>query len=1203
MNFIDNFINQYPVTKTIRMGLKPIGKTKQNIEKYGVLEKDESLAESAKKVKPIIDRYILAIIDKGLINTKLEGLNEYMEATTGITDNEALEKAQAKLRSQTIKDIAALKEFEPMFKSDLIKKLLPEYVKSTEEQNLISQFRKNTGYFNDFLKNRKLLFDINGKHGSIAYRIVHENLPKYISNMTVFKVKKKKSDFNYTEIKAKIEKELDLPDISVYTDIDGFNNTLTQRGIEIYNLMIGGKSLENGEKIKGLNEYINEYNTAHKKDKAGRLPGFTKLFKQILSPVDTFSFVEEPITSDRELMDLINGLKDGLLQNVFESEKSVSPYTLFGNIKNYDLSGIYITEATMSTISNYLYKDWGYLRKEIVAKYVRDAIAENPKLADKPTKKFEKEKEAAHKRPFTIDELDLLVSDIAPIEDYFTLRINEIKDRIELSQKQYESINWDFEKGSKIQNSYKTTTIIKDYLDNLNELRKFVNDMTLINGLANYDVVFYSNVSTLADSLKVITKVLNKTRNYLTQKPYSKAKFRLTFDCGQLLDGWSRTVENQKRGTIFIKDGMYYLGIISANATKCLENIPAPITKDVYSKMDYMLFGKAYMSLPRIIFGGKKCSGKNIDFYNPSEEIKNIYINETFKDNTDDLYKLIDFYKECIKKNKEWDVYNLKFSDTSTYKNIADFYREIDCQGYSVTFRNIDAAYINKLVDDGSLYLFQIWNKDFSPNSKGTPDIYTMYLRSLFNKDNLKNGTIRINGGAAVYFREKSINSKDIIVHRAGEPIPTKNPDTDHKESVFKYDIIKDRRYTYDGFEFHFPIMINAVSEELGNINAKARELIKNTPNSEFNIIGIDISERGLVSYSVVDYKGNILEQKSLNVINGTDYYKLLDKREKEMHEAKENWQAIGSIKQIKEGYLSLALNCVVDAMIRFNALLFIENFTTSFKKSRQKADKQIYQIFATKLINKLNYCFDKHKSYNENGGILRGYQLTNVFESLTKIGFQNGLLFNTSSWLTSCTDPTTGFTGLKYVPYKNKAASMEFINGFKNICYNGDYFLFHVDDDEIGDWTVCSFGERTEFSKDEKGVTKFHKYDLTKEFKSLFAEYGIDITNSNLVEQIVNVDSKEFYERFHTLYNLINHMNNYGEEPYFISPVKNKHGQFFDTRETKNGPNSIYTLGAYNIAKKGWWTIEQIKALEDKKKLPKLDKVEWIIYVSDNAL
>ena len=53
----------------------------------------------------------------------------------------------------------------------------------------------------------------------------------------------------------------------------------------------------------------------------------------------------------------------------------------------------------------------------------------------------------------------------------------------------------------------------------------------------------------------------------------------------------------------------------------------------------------------------------------------------------------------------------------------------------------------------------------------------------------------------------------------------------------------------------------------------------------------------------------------------------------------------------------------------------------------------------------------------------------------------------------------------------------------------------------------------------------------------------------------------------------------------YLISPVKNKNGVFYDSRKFTNEsalPTDADANGAYNIARKGLWAVDQIKNAED---------------------
>lgn len=66
MRMADCFTGLYPVSKTLRFELRPVGKTQEYIEKHGILDDDFQRAEDYKAVKKIIDRYHKYFIDEAL---------------------------------------------------------------------------------------------------------------------------------------------------------------------------------------------------------------------------------------------------------------------------------------------------------------------------------------------------------------------------------------------------------------------------------------------------------------------------------------------------------------------------------------------------------------------------------------------------------------------------------------------------------------------------------------------------------------------------------------------------------------------------------------------------------------------------------------------------------------------------------------------------------------------------------------------------------------------------------------------------------------------------------------------------------------------------------------------------------------------------------------------------------------------------------
>ena len=68
MKKIDSFINLYPVTKTLKFKLIPIGKTQENFDNGKLLEEDKKRSENYIKAKEIIDKYYNDFISNCLNN-------------------------------------------------------------------------------------------------------------------------------------------------------------------------------------------------------------------------------------------------------------------------------------------------------------------------------------------------------------------------------------------------------------------------------------------------------------------------------------------------------------------------------------------------------------------------------------------------------------------------------------------------------------------------------------------------------------------------------------------------------------------------------------------------------------------------------------------------------------------------------------------------------------------------------------------------------------------------------------------------------------------------------------------------------------------------------------------------------------------------------------------------------------------------------
>lgn len=1221
MNLYENLHKKYDVSKTLRFELKPVGNTLTNIEQGGFIEKDEQRAIDYKKVKKYCDEYHKVFIERVLSNYELPNellikYNElYEKENKDIDTRNEIREIEGKLRKDISEAFKSDEQYKGIFSKDMIQKYLKELFKEQDDKiKEISEFDKFTTYFTGFNKNRENLYVEDEASTSIAHRLINENLPTFITNMKIYK----KFTKLFPELKDLISSNLKVNNVEEMFELEGYNKVLSQTGIEHYNLLISGKS-EEKTKIKGINEYVNEFN---QKNKEYKIPKLKPLYKQILSDKTSESFAFESIDDDSELteqleiynkefFDAING-NSGIIQ-------------LLANLKQYQLDKIYINNnLDLTRISQEIFGDWNRINEILIEDYDKNYTGK----VKVNTEKYEDERKKKLKsiEEYSIESLDKKIKEyrdeenkmVDYLETYITLeKVKNIANKYSECQKYL--INTSVGEKKLVKNE-SAINAIKDYLDSVKDIQSFLKMFIPKHKTIETDSNFYNIFSEKYEIIYNIISLYNKTRNYLTQKPYSIEKIKINFNNPILLNGWDLNKEKDCLGVILIKDNKYYLGIINPYNKKIFDIEETKDEENVYKKMEYKLLPGANKMLPKVFL-----SAKGIENFKPSSEIIEGYSKGLHKKgenfNIEFCHKLIDFFKDSINKNEDWNKFEFKFSPTESYNDISEFYKEIEKQGYNIKFKKYSAEYIEKLVEIGDLFLFEIYNKDFSKFSKGKPNLHTLYWKALFSEKNLENIIYKLNGQAEIFYRKASLNIADTAVHPKNQPIKNKNDLNEKKESIFTYDLIKNKRYTVDKFQFHVPITMNFISEKVNNINESVNKELKMADH--FNIIGIDRGERNLLYITVINEKGEILEQYSLNKIineyNGkkyvTNYHDLLDAKEKERELARESWKTIENIKELKEGYLSQVIHKITELCRKYKAIIVIEDLNSGFKNSRIKVEKQVYQKFEKMLIDKLNYLIFKDEPEDAEGGVYNAYQLTNKFESFTKMGKQSGILFYIPAWCTSKIDPTTGFVNLFRIKYKNVNDAKEFIKKFEDIRYNEKDNLYefafnykNFTNKAFGikeRWTICTYGNRikTFRNKNKNSNWDNEEINLTEEFKKLFHEYNID--NSNLKEEILRQDDKAFFEELLALIKLTLQMRNSKtgtDIDYMISPVRNKFGEFYNSNTcSEQWPKDADANGAFNIARKGLMLVKQIKNT-DSSKLARvkfnITNKEWLEFV-----
>ena len=1232
---LSQFIGLYPISKTLRFELKPVGKTLEKIKETGVIENDKRRHNDYFDAKKIIDKYHKYFIDAALSKVPCIDWKPLKDAIVGSLDKsdankKKLEKTQAEFRKKIAKVLTShdhYKELTAATPKDLFLKVFPDHF---GEQTAIDTFNGFSSYFTGFQENRQNIYSDEAISTAIPYRLVHDNFPKFLSNIEVYNNLKDNAPSVLSDAEDELRNFLNGKPLADIFKINAYNDVLTQSGIDFFNQVIGGISGEGGEKkTRGINEFSNLYRQQHpefaQKHFATKM---IPLYKQILSDRETKSFILESYSNDSQVQDCVIGFFESQILNCDIAGRKVNVLneltSLIKRITEFDLESIYVNQEELSNISLKLFDNWNSING-LLFKHAENRIGSAEKAANK------KKIDAWMKNDeFSIATLNLAIAE-SDSEDVSGIKIESYWNDFEAKVQNIlcgenrknidEFLSATFNENNALREDSEIVGKLKAFLDALIEIMHSIKP--LVSDAENRDLSFYNELTPLYDQLSLVIPLYNKIRNYATQKLTESEKFKLNFDNPTLANGWDQNKEDANTAILLLKNGLYYLGIMNAKNKPKIKNFKISEGEDCYDKMVYKLLPGPNKMLPKVFF-----SEKGLAIYNPPKDILDGY--NAGKHKKGDLFdigfchQLIDFFKESIAKHPDWNKFDFKFSDTSSYEDISGFYKEVTDQGYKITFSKIPTSQIDEWVNEGKLFLFQIYNKDFAPGAKGSPNLHTLYWKSVFSPENLKDVVVKLNGEAELFYRPSSV--KKPYSHKVGEKLVNRigKDGLPLPESVFgelfrhfngkldgelsdeakkyldvvvvkdvKHEIVKDRRYSQDKFEFHVPLTLNFKADSKNEyMNERVRHFLKNNP--DVNIIGIDRGERHLLYMTLINQKGEILKQKSFNIVESVNYQAKLVQREKERDAARKSWSSVGKIKDLKEGFLSQVIHEITTTMVENNAIVVLEDLNFGFKRGRFCVERQVYQKFEKMLIDKLNYLVFKNKPEGDVGGVLKGYQLAEKFDSFQKLGKQSGFLFYIPAAYTSKIDPTTGFANLfNMTDLTSAEKKKDFLSRFEDITYDGknDRFLFSFDyknfkcfqTDFIKKWTVYSQGKRIVYDKDSKSAKEISPVEIVK---AALAKQNIALTDQlDVLSAINSVEalpkSASFFGdicyAFEKTLQMRNSVPN-TDEDYLISPVMNKNGEFYDSRSCDDSlPKNADANGAYHIALKGLYLIKNV--------------------------
>lgn len=772
---LKNFTRRNKLIKTVRFKLTPKFGTEETIKKSEIFAQDELRSQNYDVIKNIIDQIHRDFIDEIFAepcNFDFEALAEISANTPALYSFDEKREEEGKLRSKIAKFITSSKDFKDITSPTQIIKIAEKSESFTEEEKeIVKTFDKFTGYIRPLIEIRNYIYNEEEKSSTIPYRIVNENFEIYLNNSIMLTTLSNAGiDFEYG-IDCK--------------EINNYNYCFSQTNIDNYNEYVGT-----------VNQRLNEMKQKHQMPENPALMKLKlkQLKKQILSEstsfiIDEFNDYEELERKNKEfMMNLLgkNGIIDRL-NTVFELS-----YEELSNKGDY----IYINKNGIVDMSLYVAGRWNIIENCIRSYYV-DQATNGKKL----TKAMETSINKKLKAPcFTLAEIQNAVAhdkteeiDNAAVKTYFYKHYVELRSRIIANQKVVQ-----FKEFDNI-----STDSIRKYLDAVLELQRYIKTFIVRN--VTKAEIFYDELDACYDELSAIVPLYNKTRNYITKKPYSKEKFRCTFGSPVFGEGWDENSEQVKLVTMFKRDGYYYLGInnpkkkyeiaenYNTGADEYFEKMVLK-TFDFTKQFPKIVFAKAIrehfiqsdedfviendkfikpLTVTKADFEQKYYVKDGKIYERNSEEIK---YTKPYLDATNDhegyyeaIKQRIELSKRFLASYKSTYIYNLsELKADNEYQSWKEFTDHVGELTYKIRWQHIPVDEVQKWINEEKLYMFKIDKRDFNENinENHIDDEQTLLFKEALGDNNARQRILQVLGGAEVYYRKASI--KPVITHKAG---------------------------------------------------------------------------------------------------------------------------------------------------------------------------------------------------------------------------------------------------------------------------------------------------------------------------------------------------------------------------------------------------------------------------------------------------
>lgn len=1227
----ENYTKRNHVTKALRLELLPQGKTLNTITEKGDLAYDKELYASLERLKPVIDSYIKYIASESLATVDYDFstmYNAFVEKDKKVWTKE--EKNLIKLINKAVDNtLPDGMKCTQINSAAFLQDVLKDYVVNTTDPTIkkdeavkdIEETKGCLSLFNKFLISR-----ITALTTWMPDRVV-ENFEIYCENIKKIEAIIDEAP----EIKEQYDNELELMKTpSYYTqvltqkDIDGYNRVISGV-IDDKRMVTKGLNVlvneynTNVKNQKAEKPFLRKIDKLYKQILIPTEKQFS--FASIKTDDEVREVIKDTWTAyEKSAADMLNLLNDKLSssdgEGIYIKGNKIHQlsHALLGDHKiiSDNLIREELTEIN-EILSNPKLKQ--SMRKELEK---RAEIVQN--LVAKKDYMFTELNDALSRDVTNIE---------AVPKTAFQRYVIKTKELINESKLYYKVLEGgDIFSKRNIKGDRHVQEMLVDFFASLTEVRDMLSIIYLPEDKDDVDIAFYNMYDEIFEDIRLTYKAENLVRNYVTKSIKdvaeekqtcfgSPARFRTQW--------WNGEKKFSKEHASIIKhDNKYYYFILTCDSK------PIDVKIDESSDTGFLTLKKgqkSFMMLPKILFTDHVVpffnSNKDAEEYvfdddqvvrpiTISKELFDIYKNGLFKREaitsgtiTEEQYKenickLIEKYIEFANAYVQYQKFNISdINDPSRYNDIGEFFSEVDTCTSRLSWTSIDFSQIESLVDSGRAYLFLITNKFlYTGNEYKNP--YTKTFVSILSDANMDKTTILLNSNPVVFYRPQLLERKvthkvgSILVNKLtedGEHIPKKIYETIYKlkngiTSISEDDIQTAKKYMathkvcchkatedkyYRGNYMSEKYIIQLTYTKNNDVSDRVNDMLNNRVLEDikdgYNIISVARSTKDLVYVMALDNDLNILEERSLNVIDGIDYYSLLRDTYIEKKEDKKIWIYDTENADLKIAYIDLAITEVLKLARKYNAVIVVESIPDNVKNKYSYLDNQVFKSFENKLLQRLSDLAFKDIENGKAGSINNPLQLANNSGN----AYQDGILFFVNGAYTRNIDPQTGFINLFDFSRINSISSKrQFFSKMHSITYTGDSFVFEfgysdfltrINTDKT-QWVLRLSGDVTYFDKEKKKSVKI-KDVVSERLIPLAGKTNLDgnIALEILDKNVPGVFVEELYRWFR--YMLLGTHSKVGStEEFYRSPI--------DGLEY-----NISNMLAYNLANKFVFKLE----------------------------